>query len=489
MTVSSSISRTIHLTNSAVTDYTFNFKVFAADDLRVTVVIDRADHDLTLWSDYAVSGVGEESGGKISLTAAGAAKAGDGHSLVILREMPFLQEIDFREHGRMPSELVEKANDIAAMERQQLMEKLGRAMLGPADTTAPLDYGEFEKLRDAAQQASHEAAAAAEAANNALGAANAAADAAQEAVVRVNDALVGMEMIQATVEEKLAEIEIIAAEAAAAAGRAGEEADRAAAAAGVAEGDLPLPASQAAVDAGEDNTGFVTARTLANITPKRLTVKDLAPITETESKALAETPAGAQAKVEKAFTDAKTLIEELQTQIDELSKSGAGAYLGDIRLFPFRRTELPFGWYYPSGEYVAQSSAIGAALLALPANLKSDWGIVISGVNIRLCDNTKFVYGSYYGRFPRMAGYYNPGVVEADAIRNISGNMGVSRAINNTTQTGPFASATSTTSATGTGGEAYQPYLISFNASRVVATAAENRPYAVYMTPAIYLGA
>ena len=55
----------------------------------------------------------------------------------------------------------------------------------------------------------------------------------------------------------------------------------------------------------------------------------------------------------------------------------AGVLPGEIRLLPFRSTELPDGWYFANGDRYALASPQGAALYALSTNYKDDWGIII----------------------------------------------------------------------------------------------------------------
>ena len=188
MTISSSTARAVHLTNSAVTDYAFPFKVFNSGQLRVVVVlaVTRLELELTAGADYSVTGLGMDSGGAVILSAVGQSKAGDGNSLAIVRCMDFIQDIDYRPHDIFPAETHERGLDILTMQDQELREMLGRAIIAPVDQGAALQYSDLLALRDDAQTAADDAVdaalSAAVASTTAQGAANTAQVAAQEVI-------------------------------------------------------------------------------------------------------------------------------------------------------------------------------------------------------------------------------------------------------------------------------------------------------------------
>lgn len=63
---------------------------------------------------------------------------------------------------------------------------------------------------------------------------------------------------------------------------------------------------------------------------------------------------------------------------------GGGAILGELRLLPFRASELPFGWYFANGDQYPLTSPQGVVLNSLPVNLKTDWRIIVTDSNISL---------------------------------------------------------------------------------------------------------
>lgn len=82
--------------------------------------------------------------------------------------------------------------------------------------------------------------------------------------------------------------------------------------------------------------------------------------------------------------DLDTEIATLKAMIDDRL---TGIFVGDIRLLPFRASDLAThcpGWYFCDGHNYALTSPVGLKLDALPANFKSDWGIEVSGNTINL---------------------------------------------------------------------------------------------------------
>ncbi|MBI0060372.1 hypothetical protein H3T83_04115 [Gilliamella sp. M0320] len=71
------------------------------------------------------------------------------------------------------------------------------------------------------------------------------------------------------------------------------------------------------------------------------------------------------------LTDVNNKIELIKTK------------LGDFRLMPFRRDELPFGWYFRNGDNFLLDSPQGQALNRLSDNYKRDHQITIKGINGR----------------------------------------------------------------------------------------------------------
>jgi len=154
MTISSPLARAVHLTNEAVTDYAFPFKVFKDSELAVSLVgQDSVVVPLALGLDYTVSGLGLDQGGTVHLTSAGQEKAGTDLDLVLLRNMDFTQETDYRPHDIFPAETHERALDILTMICQELREMMGRAIVAPPNLDEPIQYAGLEALLTASEEA------------------------------------------------------------------------------------------------------------------------------------------------------------------------------------------------------------------------------------------------------------------------------------------------------------------------------------------------
>ena len=175
MTVSSPLAKAVHITHEAVTNYAFPFKVFKEQELTVCLV-DASFQVVPLVPgvDYTVSGLGQDQGGTISLTAAGREAAGTGLSLVLLRRMDFTQETDYQPHDVFPAETHERALDILTMICQELREQVGRAMIAPPNASEPVQYADFVNLLAAAEAARDRAREEADRAGAAVGQAKAA---------------------------------------------------------------------------------------------------------------------------------------------------------------------------------------------------------------------------------------------------------------------------------------------------------------------------
>ena len=174
--------------------------------------------------------------------------------------------------------------------------------------------------------------------------------------------------------------------------------------------------------------------------------------------------------------------------VDAAGLKGAnlGAIAGEIRLLPFRPTELPPGWMHANGDRYALDSATGQALQALPTGYKEDWGITEADGMINL---PSMYHTDGRGYFQRAG--TTPGVVQEDAIRNLWGR------IRHSTAASVDLSATGAFFTTGVGSHTHTGLASNnrpvsawdFSADRIVPTAEENRPLNIAFVPAIYLGA
>lgn len=180
----------------------------------------------------------------------------------------------------------------------------------------------------------------------------------------------------------------------------------------------------------------------------------------------------------------------------EVQAQGGGAIVGEIRLLPFRKADLPAGWYLCDGQQFALSSAQGTALSGLPAAMKSDWGIAVASGYIGVPD----LFADGMGYFLRPVDNVNrfPGNRQEDAMQNIAGKFSLAPSVGvvwhttgsgTSTLTGPFHSAANKNyGLTGSNVGSNATGDLDFDASRCVRTDSESRPKNIGMTPAIYLG-
>lgn len=130
MTVPSTKNVKTHLGNGVTTVFPFDFRIFQAEDLEVSLTL--ADDTIVPWSlgtDYTVAEKWEDvqSGGEIIATTA----PDDGTTLVIRRVLQPLQETDLRNQGAYYAEVVERVFDRLTMLIQQVIEDAGRSLKHP----------------------------------------------------------------------------------------------------------------------------------------------------------------------------------------------------------------------------------------------------------------------------------------------------------------------------------------------------------------------
>lgn len=168
-----------------VNSYTFPFRVFAADQVKVYVrAADAASGTLLDTTQYSVtlaSASAQTVGGTVTLSAPLAA----GAKLVILSNIPYTQLLALQNQGAFNAEDLNAAWDKNTALSQQLLDRLDRAVLAPelGDRT-PEQF--TQALFDARDEA---AAKAGEAANSASASATSASDAAASAAAAASSAV------------------------------------------------------------------------------------------------------------------------------------------------------------------------------------------------------------------------------------------------------------------------------------------------------------
>ena len=245
MSLTSNISKTICIGNGAAKVFSFAFKVWAENQVKVYMLESGAkiQREATAETTVKIS----DTGGTVTFAEA----PPDGARIVIVRNMPFLQEDAYINGTRFDPHVIEERLDVDCAERQQLKEGMGRALLLP-ETSAETQQ-EFLTRLFSVENASEAAQAGAEAAQNAAETAQAGAEAAQAgaeaAQAGAEAAQAGAEAAQANAET--AKTEAQAAQEGAEAAQAGAEAAQAGAEAAQNAAETAQAGAEAAQNAAE----------------------------------------------------------------------------------------------------------------------------------------------------------------------------------------------------------------------------------------------
>ena len=138
MTVTSTNQKVQFNGNGSTTVFAYNFKIFASSDLSVILRSAAGTETVQqLTTNYTVSGVGEASGGNVTMGTAPAS----GTTLVIQRVQPQLQGLDLVPNDPFPAQSMEDALDKLVFNVQSLNEEVGRAI--KASTTNTIGDTEF----------------------------------------------------------------------------------------------------------------------------------------------------------------------------------------------------------------------------------------------------------------------------------------------------------------------------------------------------------
>lgn len=154
MSLSSTTERNSYTGDGATSVYAYSFKVFLESELRVIVKSTASppvETTLTITTDYTVSGVGETSGGNITLVNASQAwltsgNLTSGYKILIRRVRSLTQTADIRNQGDFYPETHEDVFDKLVMNDQQQQDDVDRSVKLPQtivssdfDPTLPTD--------------------------------------------------------------------------------------------------------------------------------------------------------------------------------------------------------------------------------------------------------------------------------------------------------------------------------------------------------------
>lgn len=173
MTLPRGVSRALYSGNGQAVEFPFPFKVWEEEQL--SVLLTAPTGETTAATGWTAELDGD--GGTVRYLHNGAPLP-EGWKLAVMRDMPFVQEVDLVTGTRFDPEVIETALDMAAAERQQLRERLARAVVTePTSEESPEDLlNGIRAHRDGAARSATDAAAGAEAARAAETAAAGKAD-------------------------------------------------------------------------------------------------------------------------------------------------------------------------------------------------------------------------------------------------------------------------------------------------------------------------
>lgn len=167
MTIASAVSKATLNGNGSTTAFPFGFKVWKAEDLEVSIT--DTSGTVSVVANWSVV-LNPSGGGTVTYPLTGSPLP-TGHKITIARSMDFLQDVDLVSGTRWDPEVVETALDRATAERQQLKERLDRAVAIPiSSSTTPEQFA--ADLFTARDEAAASAASAATSAATAQVAAN-----------------------------------------------------------------------------------------------------------------------------------------------------------------------------------------------------------------------------------------------------------------------------------------------------------------------------
>jgi hypothetical protein len=127
MTVSSTTVKNSYSGNGSTTEFAYTFKILVNSDLQVIIRSSTGTETTkTITTHYTVAGAGDASGGSITFTSGNIPASGE--TVVIRRNVPQTQAIDYIANDPFPAETHEEGLDRAAMVAQQLSEEADRSI-------------------------------------------------------------------------------------------------------------------------------------------------------------------------------------------------------------------------------------------------------------------------------------------------------------------------------------------------------------------------
>lgn len=152
MTLASATNRNDYVGNGSTSVYSYTFRIISKSHLLVTTRnTSDVETTLTVDVDYTVSGVGETSGGSITLTAGNLAS---GYAITIRRNVSLVQGTDIRNQGDYYPETHEDEFDYLTMIDQQQQDEVNRSVKLPETISSSAFSGELPTdITDSASKA------------------------------------------------------------------------------------------------------------------------------------------------------------------------------------------------------------------------------------------------------------------------------------------------------------------------------------------------
>jgi len=127
MTISSTTVRNSYSGDNSTTTFSYTFKIFADSDIQVIIrSTDGTETIKTITTHYTVTGAGNSGGGSVIFTSGNIPTSTQ--TVVLRRNIPQTQAIDYIANDPFPAESHEEGLDRATMAIQQLQEELTRSI-------------------------------------------------------------------------------------------------------------------------------------------------------------------------------------------------------------------------------------------------------------------------------------------------------------------------------------------------------------------------
>jgi len=127
MTVSSTTVKNSYSGNGSTTEFAYTFKILVNSDLQVIIRSSTGTETTkTITTHYTVAGAGDASGGSITFTSGNTPASGE--TVVIRRNVPQTQAIDYIANDPFPAETHEEGLDRATLVAQQISEEADRSI-------------------------------------------------------------------------------------------------------------------------------------------------------------------------------------------------------------------------------------------------------------------------------------------------------------------------------------------------------------------------